>query len=147
MPLNRAFSAQVRAIAERAKGQMAEFVVETIQDLNEEVVRNTPVKFGNLRGHWTAGIGTPPSGGANGLDPGGAISVARLNAVAATLVMGQTYYAVNGAPYAARLEYGFVGTDALGRTYNQAPRAFVRNTIARAPQIAEDALARIKGGA
>lgn len=147
MPLNRAFSAQVRAIVQRAKEDMANVVVTTIQDLNEEVVNATPVKHGNLRGHWTAGIGAPPNPAFHGADQGGKGTVARLNAAVIDLQMGQTYYAVNGAAYAARLEYGFVGTDAIGRTYNQAPRAFVRNTIARAPQIAEDALARIKGGA
>jgi hypothetical protein len=30
------------------------------------------------------------------------------------------------APYARRIEYGFSGTDSLGRTYNQAGRFFVR---------------------
>jgi hypothetical protein len=31
-----------------------------------------------------------------------------------------------GAVYAKRMEYGFVGTDSLGRTYDQAPRPFAR---------------------
>ena len=32
-------------------------------------------------------------------------------------------------PYSNRLEYGFIGTDSLGRTYNQAPRPTIRRTI------------------
>ncbi len=32
-------------------------------------------------------------------------------------------------PYTARLELGFVGTDVLGRTYNQAPRPFLRPAL------------------
>lgn len=31
-----------------------------------------------------------------------------------------------GVPYAKRLEFGFVGEDALGRKYNQEPRPFMR---------------------
>jgi len=32
----------------------------------------------------------------------------------------------SGAPYGRRLEFGFVGTDALGRSYHQAPQPHVR---------------------
>lgn len=145
MAINRSFADQVRAVCEKAKQDMAQVVVETIQDINEEIVRATPVKFGNLRGHWTASLGAPAAGTSGQADRQGAGTVAKLNAVVAGLEMGQTYYAVNGAPYAARLEYGFVGADSLGRTYNQPPRAFVRTTMARAGQIAEEALARIRG--
>jgi hypothetical protein len=35
------------------------------------------------------------------------------------------------APYARRMEYGFVGNDALGRMYNQGGRLFVTTAIAR----------------
>lgn len=33
--------------------------------------------------------------------------------------------------YANRLEYGFVGTDSLGRNYNQPPRGWTRKAVAR----------------
>jgi hypothetical protein len=32
----------------------------------------------------------------------------------------------SGAPYGRRLEFGFMGTDALGRSYHQAPQPHVR---------------------
>ena len=34
-------------------------------------------------------------------------------------------------PYAARLEFGFIGTDRLGRNINQGPRPYWRPVIAR----------------
>jgi len=34
-------------------------------------------------------------------------------------------------PYAMRLEFGFVGTDSLGRHINQEPRPFLRPTLLR----------------
>lgn len=33
------------------------------------------------------------------------------------------------APYAARLEFGFVGTDARGRNINQGPRPYLRRAV------------------
>lgn len=36
-------------------------------------------------------------------------------------------------PYSRRLEFGFVGTDALGRNINQGPRPYWRVVLARAP--------------
>jgi hypothetical protein len=139
MALNPAFGEQVRAWAEAAKERTEQFVSEFLQDLSEEVVRTTPWKTGNLRSHWTASIGAPGQSA-----PG---NVAGFSAVAASVQIGQTYYFTNGAAYAARLEYGFVGQDSLGRNYNQAPRAWVRTAVARAPQIAEDVAARLRGSA
>lgn len=43
---------------------------------------------------------------------------------AAIHIMGMSV--VSGTPYAARLEYGFVGVDALGRHYNQSPQSHFR---------------------
>lgn len=34
-------------------------------------------------------------------------------------------------PYAARLEFGFIGTDSLGRNINQGPRPYWRPVIAK----------------
>lgn len=58
-------------------------------------------------------------------------------------------------PYARRLEYGFVGTDSLGRTYNQAPEPYLQPTLDENEAEVEDmfataiehVLARITGGA
>lgn len=40
--------------------------------------------------------------------------------------IGDSVYAVYSAAYARRMEYGFSGTDSLGRTYNQSGYGFVR---------------------
>lgn len=40
-------------------------------------------------------------------------------------------------PYAARIEYGFVGTDEAGRTYNQAGRFFVSTHAQRFSEFVE----------
>lgn len=41
-------------------------------------------------------------------------------------VSGYTLYVTSPDPYAARLEYGFIGTDSLGRHYAQPPHPHFR---------------------
>jgi len=50
------------------------------------------------------------------------------------------------APQGPRLEYGFVGTDALGRTYDQPPFPHVGPAVAESGQSFPDAVKRaVKG--
>lgn len=121
------FDVQIAQWVAQAKGRAREFCVEFIQDLNEEVVRATPVKTGFLRASWYGSLGTPSAAAGGG-------SVAQMNLVAATIVPGEVYFAMNGAAYAAFVEYG---------TVKMAPRAFVRGTVARADDIADAAARRV----
>lgn len=126
--------AQADAWARKAKGQLKEFVVETIQDLNEEVVENTPVITGFLRGSWWSTLGDPEkSGGAP--DPSGQIAVARMNMTVVDLELGDVYTAYNGASYAWFVENG---------TEKMEPRAMVGRAVARFKDIANAAALRVR---
>lgn len=48
------------------------------------------------------------------------------------------------APYALRIEAGFTGTDALGRTYNQAGRHFVGKNAARFSDFVENRVNEVR---
>jgi hypothetical protein len=48
-------------------------------------------------------------------------------------------------PYALRIEKGFVGTDSLGRTYNQAGRHFVGANAARFQDFVSDRVREVAG--
>ncbi|WP_312526708.1 hypothetical protein [Paracoccus sp. (in: a-proteobacteria)] len=48
------------------------------------------------------------------------------------------------AGYAARLEYGFVGEDKRGRTYNQPGRHFVQTAASRWPEFVAQNIARLR---
>lgn len=48
-------------------------------------------------------------------------------------------------PYALRIEKGFVGTDALGRTYNQEGRYFVARNAARFPDLVREYAKEVGG--
>ncbi|MFE1598187.1 HK97 gp10 family phage protein [Methylobacterium sp. ID0610] len=65
------------------------------------------------------------------------------NPTAATVAIagaqiGDRLFASYSAVYAPRINYGFVGTDALGRTYNQSGRHFVELAVQRWPAIVND---------
>ncbi len=111
---------------------------EAIVDIQRELVRRTPVRDGWLRGSWYSTLGGTPKGPMTQVNP-----LIRLNRVARRLKAGQNYVMGNVAPYARRLEHGFVGRDSLGRNYEQQGRHFVRLTLMEAPAIASATARRL----
>lgn len=67
------------------------------------------------------------------------------NMIGTTSRLGEIVYIVNAAPYARRIEYGFVGKDALGRQYAYRGVGMMQQTISEAPSIAEQVLAKFNG--
>lgn len=57
---------------------------------------------------------------------------------------GETLYIGFQANYARRMNYGFVGEDSLGRTYNQSGFGFVEKAAARWPFIVDAAAAKVR---
>lgn len=115
-----------------------EAIIEGIIDIQRELVRRTPVRDGWLRGSWYSTLGETPKGPMTQVNP-----LIRLNRVARRWRPGNKYVMGNVAPYARRLEHGFVGIDSLGRHYEQQGRHFVRMTLMEAPAIAQAAARRI----
>lgn len=58
--------------------------------------------------------------------------------------LGETIFLGFQAAYAARMNYGFVGTDSLGRIYNQTGFGFVDAVAQRWPQIVTQAEAKVR---
>lgn len=58
--------------------------------------------------------------------------------------LGSTVYLGFQAAYAARMNYGFVGEDSLGRLYNQQGYGFVEAVAQRWPQIVTAAEAKLR---
>lgn len=67
--------------------------------------------------------------------------------VIANAPLGSTIYIGSQAVYAARMNYGFVGTDSLGRVYNQTGFGFLDAVEQRWPQIVAEADAKVRGRA
>lgn len=89
---------------------------------------NLPVDSGFLRASLMGVIGEgtftatePPKDGS-----GFSYDAGQINLVIAGSKLTDTITVAYTAAYARRMEYGFKGTDSLGRKYNQPGRAFVR---------------------
>lgn len=89
---------------------------------------NLPVVSGFLRASLMGVIGEgtftatePPKDGS-----GFSYDAGQINLVIAGSKLTDTITVAYTAAYARRMEYGFKGTDSLGRKYNQPGRAFVR---------------------
>lgn len=88
---------------------------------------NLPLDTGFLRASLMAAIGSanfeikpePASDGPVPYDAG------QISLVISNAQLSDQIEAVYTAKYARRMEYGFVGKDSLGRTYNQTGRRFV----------------------
>jgi hypothetical protein len=111
-----------------------EMTVEAVQDL-------TPIKTGFLRNSLTVTIGEIAHIDPAATGKGGA-RVPVTPAAIASARLGDTLSAGFVAAYARRIEYGFEGTDSLGRSYNQKARAMVRLGVQRFPEFVQAAIKR-----
>lgn len=88
------------------------------------------------------GIGALP-----GAIVGGAIG-SFAGAFGGGLLSGRTFgtilYVINPAPYARRIEYGFVGEDSLGRTYDYKGVGMMQQTLAELPAIADRVISGLR---
>ncbi|MBX4872704.1 hypothetical protein HJA89_07285 [Rhizobium bangladeshense] len=140
------FAAQVGEWAS-AELDRAEAVFQTAAQTVANEVRTAvaeggrmPVKTGNLRRSLMASTSTMPTikeGKETFTDTG-------VELVIAGAELGGSIFLGFQAAYAARMNYGFVGTDALGRTYNQNGFGFVDAVAQRWPQIVAEAEATVR---
>lgn len=101
---------------------------------------NLPIKTGNLARSLLAQTGSMPMTVSGKTDFAGQdIGVTLLN-----WTPGERLYLGFQAAYARRQNYGFVGTDSLGRNYNQSGFAFVEKAAAKWPFIVEAAAMKVK---
>lgn len=128
-------------------GKLDALARQTVQEISYRVIMATPVDLGFLRGSWQPSIGegaSPVVIGAATEDPTGAQSLAKIAALIPQIKTGEMFHMRNGAVYAMRIEYGFVGPDSLGRVYNQQGQFFVTGTVKQWPKIVEQVLKDLK---
>ena len=143
------FSSIVDQWTKETEQRMTAVWRQSIDDLADTMNRTRanggrlPHLTGNLMRSLLASTSAMPStGGPNAKYTGQDVGL-----VTAGLQLDQTVWLGYQAIYARRLNYGFVGQDSLGRTYNQAGAHFVEGAIAEWPSIVERAVAKIKAGA
>lgn len=123
------FSASVSKWTEKATRNQVLVFRSATQDLVDAVLLskhsggNMPIDTGNLRRSLmgsTAAMPTVQRGVTDFPDNSGQISLTIAGAK-----LTDTIYLGFQAPYALRMEYGFIGEDAIGRYYNQSGNQFV----------------------
>jgi hypothetical protein len=130
------FSAQVSDFTKRSKRAQQMVMRTAVQKLTAAVEDETPEDTGNAFRSWLGSTTAMPPvrpDVAEFVDTG-ATEVAIMG-----LDAGDTFWFGAQAAYMARLNYGFTGTDSLGRTYNQAGKGWIEANAARWPQYVKEA--------
>jgi hypothetical protein len=99
-----------------------------------------PIDTGNLRRSLTVSKTSMPQIKPDQTE----FSEEDLSAIILTLFLGETAFLGFQAAYAARMNYGFVGADSLGRMYNQPGFGFVDAVAQRWDQIIAEAEATVR---
>ena len=133
------FELKIREFAERAKENADKAVRQVALEVSSRVIVRSPVDTGRFRANWQLGVDSPLAGALLTTDKTGAETKSRIIAALPKDAAGHVIYVTNNLPYAMRLEYGFNGTDSLGRTYAQAPKGMVRLTLAEFSSIVDGA--------
>lgn len=104
-----------------------------------------PVDTGFLRASFRLTKGAPaPIDTSNPSRPSVAYNPDGPSVVIAGLQIGETVYGSYTAAYARRLNYGFVGEDSLGRTYNQRGYYFVDLAVQKWQQIVNNNVQKLR---
>ena len=121
------FNATLGAWARKAGANLDALARQSAQQLADNVVRDTPVDTGFLRGSWQPSIGEPVDAEGK-LDPSGAAAQAQIGLTIAGLKAGDRFFMLNNASYAVHLEYG---------TSKMSGRFFVGDNVKRWPLVVE----------
>lgn len=125
------FTAQVSAAMAKSKKKLEYIAKNAITDV-VEAAQTAQVGVSRSGGSFVIGKIPVVSGDLrNSLTVNGARGGEAYVAAIAGLDLGESLRFVWTQPYAARIEFGFTGTDALGRTYHQAGRHFIGHNAAR----------------
>lgn len=143
---NGSFTAQVEEWVTEVKGGLLAIVQESTQEIVELIKKpvgaggNMPVDTSFLQNSLQGSASTMPlirpdhTGSGQAPMTGNA---AEIEALIANMKIGDTLYFGFTAVYAMRQNYGFAGTDSLGRNYNQQGRYFVELAVQQWPQLVE----------
>jgi hypothetical protein len=127
---------------------VARFVADTGRDMRSvvrksafgvmaEVLAKSPVDTGRFRGNWQPAIGAAPAGALEAVDPSGAATIAKIEAVTTAMEPGDVAYLANNLPYGPRLEEGWS---------KQAPQGMVRISVQRWQPIVDEAVRQVVAG-
>lgn len=134
------FAAQLSAFRDKTKEQCKAVLSASVQDVIQEA--QTPIAQGGrmpvLDGHLRNSLVSELNGASVAQGP------ESYTLVAAEIEPGDVARFGWTAAHAMRQEFGFVGEDSLGRTFNQQGKHFVEGAAANWPAIVERNVGKLK---
>lgn len=109
-----------------------------IQKLFRDIVFDTPVLDGTLRGSWKT-TKQNPSSEKGSSDPSGALTVSQMEVTVGASTFGVDIYLTNNQPYAYRIEF-------LGWSSVKAPQGMVRRNVLRVQEILKQVQTQVNRG-
>lgn len=128
--------AQIAAFAQKNEARLDALGRQSVQELSQRVVVDTPLDTGFLRGSWQPSIGEPSMSHKGELDASGGLIAAKLASVIPQIKTGVIFYMMNNAAYARYVHHG---------TEKMAARPWVENQVAAWPSIVRDVIHDLKG--
>jgi hypothetical protein len=104
-----------------------------------EVIEKSPVDKGTFVANWQPAIGVVPAGTLDVTDPTRGATLAKVEAVAEAMKVGDVAYLANNLPYGPRIEYE-------GWSKIKAPQGMVRLSVQRWQPIVDEAVRQVVAG-
>ena len=141
----KSFSQAIEDWVSQTEERLDAVYARSVELLGEEMAksRNEGGRVPFLTGNLTRSLLASKSGMPNVSD--GPFGGSNVGLVAATLKAKETVWLGYQAKYAARQNYGYVGSDSLGRVYNQQGAYFVDHAVANWSSIVDKAIKEVKG--
>lgn len=134
------FASQIDAWVNQTEKRINAVFRLSTQKVISYMQENVPVRDGFLRASLVVLVNQdPPKADKTDEDGLGPYTDAYMNMALAGAVAGDRVVSAYTMVYARRLEYGFTGTDSLGRSYNQPPRGWTRAAAARWNEAVQEA--------
>ena len=111
----------MRRIRDLTEEKMTKVYRIAVMETTKDIIMDTPVDEGRLRGNWQVGINDQPSGQLDLLDKTGMATIGRITAITAPLQCDQSLVFCNNLPYAIPIEYG--------HSREKAPQGMVRRNL------------------
>ena len=139
------FTESIDAWVAQTEERLGAVYARSVELLGEEMAksRNEGGRVPFLTGNLTRSLLASKSGMPNVSD--GPFGGSNVGLVAATLKAKETVWLGYQANYAARQNYGYVGSDSLGRVYNQQGAHFVDHAVANWSSIVNKAIKEVRG--
>lgn len=132
------FSASIAEFVEQTDTDIASATLTATNELQENIILNTPVDTGAARGSWTVGLGSLPRRYNRENDKDGSHTIAKNKTRLTKLKAGESVFIASNLPYMPLLEYGWS---------KQAPGGMVRIARARWARYVKNAVKKATGKA